>query len=308
MSFDVRELAVLKAVIEKGSVTGAASVLNVSQPAVSRTLQQIEQRLGMPLFRRERQRLYPTHEAEILYRDVVQAVASMEEVARRARDLKEGRSGALRIATIAAFAHSILPRAVARLRARKPGLEFAIDVLTARDVAQRVATFRSDIGLLIDTANIAGISVEELCTFPFGCILPVAHPLAGRASLTIPQIASEPLICLSRTLPLGVLAHRLFEKHDLALRPTAEVSQSSVATALIASGAGIGLLDKSSMLAAMSEPLVFVPLAPAETIVGRLVLPVTGLRTAAAQAFRDELRVLVGEIAAADASFRSSAC
>ncbi|SEG75018.1 helix-turn-helix domain-containing protein [Bosea lathyri] len=73
MTFDSRELSVLRAVIEKGSVTAAAAALNVSQPAVSRTLQQIEEHIGIVLFRREKQRLHPTREFELLYADVVQA-------------------------------------------------------------------------------------------------------------------------------------------------------------------------------------------------------------------------------------------
>ncbi len=219
MNLDARELAVLRAVIERGSVTGAAQALHVSQPAVSRTLLLVEQRLGIALFRRERQRLYPTPEAEMLYGDIVQAVTSIEAVERRARDLRDGRSGALRIASIAAFANSIVPRTVGRLRQRKPGVEYVIDVLTAREVAQRVATFRAEVGLLIDTATLPDIHIEELITFPFGCLMPRSHRLAERPCLSVTDLVNEPLICLNRALPLGVLAHRLMEQHDLALRP-----------------------------------------------------------------------------------------
>ncbi len=304
MIFDARELAVLRSVIEKGNVTAAAAALNVSQPAVSRTLQQIEQRLGIALFRREKQRLFATPEAEMLYGDVVHAITSVEAVGRRARDLKEGRSGALRIASIAAFANSILPRAVARLQRSKPGVEFVIEVLTAREVAQRVATFRSEIGLLIDTAVVSGISVEDLCTSQFGCVLARAHPLTASSWLSVRDISDQNLICLNRTLPLGGLAHRLFEQCDLALRPVAEVSQSSVACALVEAGAGIALLDKLSILAtATSQALVFVPFKPEEKIVGRLVLPALGARTVASREFCAALKEIVGEMAATDPDF-----
>lgn len=300
MNLDARELAVLRAVIERGSVTGAAQALHVSQPAVSRTLLLVEQRLGIALFRRERQRLYPTPEAEMLYGDIVQAVTSIEAVERRARDLRDGRSGALRIASIAAFANSIVPRTVGRLRQRKPGVEYVIDVLTAREVAQRVATFRAEVGLLIDTATLPDIHIEELITFPFGCLMPRSHRLAERPCLSVTDLVNEPLICLNRALPLGVLAHRLMEQHDLALRPVAEVSQSSVAGALVAAGAGIALLDRSCTLALSMGAFVFVPIAPEERIVGRLVLPRKGARTAASEAFCEELRALVREISMPD--------
>ncbi|WP_197282411.1 LysR family transcriptional regulator [Bosea thiooxidans] len=295
---DTRELLVLRAVIEKGTVTAAASTLNVSQPAVSRTLQQIEQRLGIVLFHREKQRIFPTREAEMLYGEIMQAVSAVDAVSRRASDIKAGRTGALRIASIAAFANSILPRAVARLQSRKPGVEIVIETLTARDVAQRVASFRSDIGLLIETAAVSGIVIEDLCTSQFGCVVSKDHRLAGAGSVSVADVARERLICLNRDLPLGALAHRLFAEQDRLLRPAAEVTQSSVACALVEARAGIALLDKLSILyGPTSQGLDFVPLLPDERIVGRLVLAAGAQPTAASREFCGELRGLIEEIA-----------
>lgn len=301
---DARELAVLRSVIERGSVTAAATALNVSQPAVSRTIGQIEARLGLALFHREKQRLFPTREAEILYADIIHAVSSIEAVERRARDLRDGRAGALRIASIAAFANSILPRAIARFQRSKPGFEFAIETLTAREVAQRVAAHRSEIGLLIETAAVSGIVMEDLCTSRFGCVLPRDHALARRDALTVSDIAASPLICLHRALPLGAIAHRLFEQADLMLRPATEVSQSSVACALVEAGAGIALVDKLSILTNPGTArLVFVPLRPESTIVGRLVLPAGTAQAASSRSFCMELRRTVCDIASADGDF-----
>ncbi|WID94537.1 LysR substrate-binding domain-containing protein [Bosea vestrisii] len=308
MTFDSRELSVLRAVIEKGSVTAAAAALNVSQPAVSRTLQQMEERIGIVLFRREKQRLHPTRETELLYPDVVQAVSSIETVARRARDLREGRTGALRIATIAAFANSILPYAISRLRSRKPGVEFVVEILTARDVAQRVASFKSELGLLIDAAAVSGIVLEDLCTSHFGCVLPSDHALAQKPHLTIDDLSRQPMICLDRMLPLGALAHRIFERADLQLRPAVEVSQSNIACVLVEAGAGIALIDKLGVLGRSgSDKLTFVPLFPTETIVGRLALPVGTAQTASSREFCAALREVVAELAATDSGFSTRA-
>ncbi len=304
MNLDLRELAVLRSVIEKGSVTAAALALHVSQPAVSRTLAQIESRLGIGLFRRERQRLYPTREAELLYADIVQALTSAEAVGRRARDLKEGRSGALRIASIAAFANSIVPRAVALFQQRKPDIEFAIDVVTAREVGQRVAQSRADIGLLIEAIPVSGIEIHDLCTSPFGCVLRRGHALARRAFLQVEELVDERLICLHPHLPLGELAHRLFERRDMSLRPAIEVSQSSVACALVQRASGIALLDKLSILAvANPTSFQFVPLKPAESIVGRVVLPAHKSSSSTTNEFAAVLRQTVLEIAQGDPSF-----
>ncbi|MBD3847570.1 hypothetical protein IED13_17865 [Bosea sp. SSUT16] len=90
----------------------------------------------------------------------------------------------------------------------------------------------------------------------------------------------------------------LFAEQDRLLRPAAEVTQSSVACALVEAQAGIALLDRLSILySPTSHALKFVPLRPEERIVGRLVLAAGAQPTAASREFCIELRHLVGEIA-----------
>ncbi|MCE2919152.1 MAG: LysR family transcriptional regulator, partial [Roseomonas sp.] len=72
--------------MERGSITGAAAVLGVSQPAVSKTLQQAEERLGFKLFTRQRKKLIPTTEADTLFPEALGAFAAIEVVQRLAGD------------------------------------------------------------------------------------------------------------------------------------------------------------------------------------------------------------------------------
>ncbi|WP_244595736.1 LysR substrate-binding domain-containing protein [Bosea lathyri] len=141
-----------------------------------------------------------------------------------------------------------MPHAISRLRSRKPGVEFVVEILTARDVAQRVASFKSELGLLIDAAAVSGILLEDLCTSRFGCVLPSGPALAQKPYLTIDDLSPQPIICLDRMLPLGALAHRILERADLQLRPAVEVSQSNIACVLVEAGAGIALIDKLGVL------------------------------------------------------------
>ena len=67
MLLTVREMEVFRRIMERGSITAAAAALGVSQPSVSKTLQQAEERLGFKLFTRQRKRLIPTTEADALF-------------------------------------------------------------------------------------------------------------------------------------------------------------------------------------------------------------------------------------------------
>jgi molybdenum-dependent DNA-binding transcriptional regulator ModE len=93
MAISVREMDVFRCVMQSGSVTNAAAALNISQPAVSRMLQQAEERLGFSLFEREKKRLKPTTEAQTLFAEVVDVFAAIEHTQRLAVELRDGQAG-----------------------------------------------------------------------------------------------------------------------------------------------------------------------------------------------------------------------
>ena len=90
-----RQLEAFRAVMRAGSVTQAAEMLNVSQPAVSRLIACLEQDVGFPLFRRRRGRLQPTPEADFLLGEVERAIANLDHVAQIADDIRKRRTGHL---------------------------------------------------------------------------------------------------------------------------------------------------------------------------------------------------------------------
>src|SRR6476469_7043457 len=142
MLLTVREMEVFRRIMERGSITAAAVALGVSQPSVSKTLQQAEERLGFKLFTRERKRLIPTTEADALFPEAVGAFAAIEIVQRLAGDLRAGRSGMLRVAVTPTLAHSLAPRAVAAFQAARPEAAVNLRVAAAREVARLVLDHR----------------------------------------------------------------------------------------------------------------------------------------------------------------------
>ena len=95
---NLRQCEVFRVVMEAGTVTAAADLLHVSQPAVSKILAQLERDLGFRAFLRVRRRLVPTPEAQALYDEVRRAFVSLDYLTRFARDLKGLRQGRLVLA------------------------------------------------------------------------------------------------------------------------------------------------------------------------------------------------------------------
>ena len=262
MTLTLREMDVFRRVMELGSITAAAAVLNISQPAASRLLLQAEERLGFPLFRREKKRLRATAEAHALFPETVGAFAAIDSVRRLAGELKGGQRGTLTVAAIPALANALMPFAVQRFRHARPGVLVKLLAHSAHDIANLINNQRADLGIIIGPMTTAGVGVNELCSTHLGCVMPRHHPLAGKKTVSPGDLQGEQLIGLSRHLPLGAQVERMFADTNVPLRFAVEVTQSTVALSLVRAGVGVALLDGFSCLSAWGADLAARPLAP----------------------------------------------
>src|SRR5690606_38915260 len=85
---NIRQIEAFRAVMLSGSVVGAAKLLNVTQPGVSRTIGHLELHLGYELFERRGRRIFPTPEAEALYREVERLYVGVEQIGQAAMDIR----------------------------------------------------------------------------------------------------------------------------------------------------------------------------------------------------------------------------
>ncbi len=299
MNLSLREMAAFRRVLELGTVTAAAADLHITQPAVTRMLQDIETRLGFALFRRHRKRLFATAEALAFYPQVVEAFASLDTVAQRALDLKLGYAGTVRIAAIAAFADALVPDAIAHFRRRQPAVSLSVRSTTAVDAADLVASNRADIGLIIGPIAAGGVVSRELCAMRIGCVVPRDHRFAARRSLSARDLKDEALIVLNTALPLGSLVSQTFAALNITLRRSITVNQSRIACALVARGAGVALLDGAGYLTGdPAAGLVLVPFRPVLSVKGRILLADAPVRSRHLLEFVEAVEAAVAETAA----------
>lgn len=269
MDLNLRELAVFRAVMAEGGVTAAATALGISQPAASKMLRQAEERLGFPLFRREAKRLVPTAEAHALLPELLGAFAAIDGLERLAGALRAGRGGQLSVAAVPVLATALLPPAIQRFRATRPDVLLRLRAMSALEVVNQVADHQADIGIILGTSGDARVAPTLLCRSEIGVALPPGHALTTRARLTLADVAAEALVTLGPQQPVGHAIRAAREAAGLAEGIAIEVSQSSIACALVRAGAGIAVLDGYGLAEAEAQGLVARRLSP------RLPLAVT---------------------------------
>jgi DNA-binding transcriptional LysR family regulator len=287
---NLKHVEVFHAVMRTGSVTAAARMLNVTQPAVSATLKHFESRLQMKLFERAGGRLIPTPEAQALLPDVAGIYGRIEAMERLAQDLAGGRLGTLSIAAASPIANGYLARAVASFLQAHPGARITLQSLASPQVLDRVANREAELGVAYEPVVHAEVQTELLAHNSIACVMRQDHPLAQRTEILVPDLAPHSLITYLPQALLRPYVDRALSEAGISPNITVQVGLSITGIALAYHGAGIALVEPQ-LLESMPLPgLVARPLLPRIEVKTLLLLHRTTPRSRLLEQFVTHLR------------------
>jgi len=238
-----RQLELFRAIYRLGTVTNAAKVLHISQPAATQAIRRTEDELGFQLFRRVKGRFVPTVEAEALFAETERVYRELDAVQLLARELRDGQSGTLRIAASSPLIMTILPPAITAFRATHPGVRIILHNLPVAEISERLMTGNVDLGLSISPLDIPSIKSETIASTTIVCLLPQDHELARRDVVFAADLANCPIISYSREATPGRLLSSVFREAGLNYRPDIEIAPSITALPLVQRGAGVALVE-----------------------------------------------------------------
>jgi DNA-binding transcriptional LysR family regulator len=276
MLLTLRQLQVVRAVSQWGSVTRASLALGISQPAVSMLLRESAGITGFPLFVRRQGRLQPTAETKVLIADLDRIFEGVDRVNRLIEDMRDQKVGMVHIAATPTLADNLVPPAVALFRKSRPQVRVTIHTMDNLSVVAAVAKEQVDFGLALSPAGWREGRVLELGVANLVCIVPKDHALATKACVTPRDLAEVPLISFSRSLPLGHLVDRVFRAAGVPQRIAMEVNQSSLACGLVRAGAGVAILDPFWLLNDNDHGIVKLRLEPPTPVAAHALFPPIG--------------------------------
>lgn len=197
----LRHLQCFLAVAHQRSLQKAAAALSISQPAVSKTLKELEEALGVRLFDRGRKATVPTPQAEIFLRHASAGVSALRHgLEALAASAAGGAQARLVVGALPTVAPALLPRALAAWRLQAPSA--ALRVVTGSNV-QLLAQLRAReadcvIGRLSDPERMAGLTFEHLYAEPFALAVRPGHPLLWSRDLVAGDLRAHPAILPER--------------------------------------------------------------------------------------------------------------
>lgn len=283
-----RDIEIFRAVMQCRTLRAAAEYLNVSQPALSKAVRHCEDRLGFALFQRLSGRLVPTAEAVTLLPEAERLHAELQGFKAFARDLGSHRGGLLRLGATSSLAVTLVPRAVARLRAERRSARLTVHLLPLRELGEALLARRLDVGLSLSPIALPGLVSEVIGSTACVVVLPAGHRLAAEPVLRPAMLAGEPELGFAAWQDFGQSLDAAFAQEGVERQLAVEIGSAVTAVAMVQEGLGYAILDGLTRMR-LPEGVIARPFLPE---VRRDVVLVRSQESALV----DRLREMLGEL------------
>lgn len=242
MAVTLRQIEAFLAVAEQGTFTKAAERMCMAQPALSQHVRELERELGIRLFDRTTRRVELTEGGREFHGAALKIVQDLDTAIQNANDLADRRRGRIVVAAPPLLAAVTLPSIVTALRKKHPGL--AVSILDTRNdlVVEAVRFGKADCG--IGTFSALGDALERVPLARDSLMLfcGKVNRLALSKEIKWQDLATEPLITLTRESGIRLLVEVGYESAEIPLKPAYEVSQIATVLALVEAGLGVAVL------------------------------------------------------------------
>lgn len=246
MRIDLRQLEMLTAVAEHGSLTQAAEALHVTQPAISIQLRKLEAELGLALTVRSGRGVRLTEagqEAVQHARRIERALEDMREDMRQRSGLVRG---VLRIAVVSTANYFIAPD-IARFRRARPGIEVNLQVANRDGILRMVEENESDLAVTGQPPDDSDLIARGFKPNPLVVIASPDHPLAGRSRLVPNDLVQFPFVFREPGSGTRDATIRAFREHGLECHGSCVLSSNEAVKQAVQAGLGIAVISRQTI-------------------------------------------------------------
>ncbi|MBY4676171.1 LysR substrate-binding domain-containing protein [Marinobacterium arenosum] len=240
-----RQIEAFREAVLHGSLTAAALTLNISQPAVSRMMKDLEQEVGFVLFERRQGRMQPTHEALMLYEEVERSFVGLEKIRKTAQQIQQMQSGRLRLAAMPALGASLLPLVMDEFLRAEPDVALALEVHSSKVVVDLVQEQQVEMGFVEAQTTPVYSSVQRAMRIhvPCVCAFHKDHKFADQPYVAASDMQGQSLIDVYRQSQITREMSRIFNVQNINVAHRVQTSWFHTACQFVAQGHGVAIVD-----------------------------------------------------------------
>lgn len=241
----LRQLKLLVAVAQERNILRGSQILNIAQPAATKSIKELEEALGVQLFERSSRGVTPTLYGDVIIKHAKLILTQLRHASEELQSIESGLSGRVFVGTLLAASPTLLPRSLALLRERRPGIAVTVIEGTIDKLMPALRTGDLDVvlGRLPDFREREGLDQEVLYNEPIAIVARQGHPLAAKADIDLTELAAQAWILPPTETSLR--RQLMFAFRRIGIEPPVDTIESvSILT-------NHSLLLESDMLAAM---------------------------------------------------------
>jgi DNA-binding transcriptional LysR family regulator len=262
MSMNLNHLAIFHAVAQAGSMTLGAERLDISQPAVSKQVQELERALGVHLFDRVGRRVHLSQAGEILADYARRVFALAQEAEEAMADVRAVGRGRLVIGASTTIGSYLLPGVVAEFWRRHPNVELLVEIDNTEQVHHRLVGRELDVGLTEGYVEDEELDAEIFHRDELVVIAAADHPLAGIPRVSLGAVRQEPFILREPGSGTRAVEERALARLKLPVRVAMALGSTEAIKRVVAEGVGLAVVSRLAVRAECeADALAVLPVA-----------------------------------------------
>ncbi len=241
-NLNLRQIEAFKALVENGTVSRAAPLINITQPAMSKLIAHFEYDTGLKLFDRVKGRLAPTEHAMRLYDEVGRLFSGVRQVENAVDAIRREEQGRLAIGVMPALQGSFIQRATTGFLKDRGNVFCSIHTLASVWTVDWLIARKLDVGLVSARVENPYVVLEPLLEHPLVCIMPPGHPLADKDHIEPKDLDQVPFVEFDRAVYVTQLINAMFEKYKASPRVVMVADTATNVCEFVAGGMGVSLV------------------------------------------------------------------
>lgn len=262
MNVTLRQLRVFRSVAEGRNFSRAGDQVGLSQPAVSRSILELESQLGLKLLDRTTREVVLTEAGQSLAARLDRVLDDLDQTLQDVAGLASARGGKVRVASSPTLSANLMPGCIATCAVQAPGIQFLLLDRIQQDVLDSVRSGEVDFGVVIEPSEAEDLHCEAILDDPFVLVVPPAHRLAQKASVRWTALDGESLVLLDHASGSRRLIDQALERHGAHCEVKQQLGHPTTVFRMVEAGIGISVMPELSLPPEGLPQLAVRPLVP----------------------------------------------
>jgi DNA-binding transcriptional LysR family regulator len=226
------------------SFSRAAEELFISQPAVSKHIKELEQKIGMGLIRRGRGGFDLTEAGEILFKHTHKISSDLLEIENALGNLKKDHHGVLKIGTTESYSKCLMPKLLSGFQTFHPSIKITLEVGNSEEIEKSLLDYKNDLGLIATVKSSSKFESVPFLREELVLIVSPNHPLSKRKAVSLKEMEGYPFIIRAKGSTTRRILFHAFEEFDIHPSLLIEAGSSEFIKQWVSEGKGVSVIVK----------------------------------------------------------------